>query len=244
MERVGRGALLGIGSAFHLFLYEPFVGALTPAELRSRHGLITIIYGPDGRMIGRSYEAAQALYVAWKAHALPEERLDILCHAASAGHPAAQHAQAVRHQLGLFDTPIDLAEAYLWARLAELGGDARAGSLRKRLADNLDPAIRAEADARYATWSPSPCPSPLTADQPPAPPSATATARSLGSGTAAATTMPGGAGNLFICAMNPNEANPSIGQQALAFFGGSLTADEVAGLHEAFAYYLDAVGAI
>ena len=56
--------------------------------------------------------------------------------------------------------------------------------------------------------------------------------------------MPGGAGNLFGCAMNSHEANPSIRQQALAFFGGSLTADEVAALHEAFAYYLDAIGAI
>jgi hypothetical protein len=65
-------------------------------------------------VIGRSYEAAQALHVAWKAHPRPEERLDILCHAANAGYPAAQHAQAVRHQLGLFDTTIDLAEAYLW----------------------------------------------------------------------------------------------------------------------------------
>jgi hypothetical protein len=67
---------------------------------------------------------------------------------------------------------------------------------------------------------------------------------SLGSGTAAATTIPGGAGNLFVCAMNPNEANPSIRQQALVFFGGSLTADEVADLYEAFTYYLDAIGAI
>jgi hypothetical protein len=67
---------------------------------------------------------------------------------------------------------------------------------------------------------------------------------SLGSGTAAATTMPGGAGNLFVCAMNPNEANPSIRQQALAFFGGSLTGHEVAAIYEAFAYYLDAIGAI
>jgi hypothetical protein len=114
MERVGRGALWGIGGALHLFLFEPVAGALTPAELRSRHGLITIVYGPDGRVIGRSYEAAQALHVAWKAHPRPEERLDILCHAANAGYPAAQHAQAVRHQLGLFDTTIDLAEAYLW----------------------------------------------------------------------------------------------------------------------------------
>jgi hypothetical protein len=54
--------------------------------------------------------------------------------------------------------------------------------------------------------------------------------------------MPGGAGNLFVCAMNPNEANPSIRQQALAFFGGSLSADEI--LYEAFAYYLDVLGAI
>jgi hypothetical protein len=38
---------------------------------------------------------------------------------------------------------------------------------------------------------------------------------SLGSGTAAATTIPGGLGNLFVCAMNPHEANPSIRQQAL-----------------------------
>jgi hypothetical protein len=66
----------------------------------------------------------------------------------------------------------------------------------------------------------------------------------FGSGTAASTTMPDGAGNLFVCAMNPNEGNPSIRQQALAFFGGSLTADEVAALHDAFAYYLDAIGAI
>jgi hypothetical protein len=66
---------------------------------------------------------------------------------------------------------------------------------------------------------------------------------SLGSGTAA-TTIPGGAGNLFVCAMNPNEANPSTRQQALPFLGGSLTADEVAELYEAFAYYLAALGAI
>jgi hypothetical protein len=52
------------------------------------------------------------------------------------------------------------------------------------------------------------------------------------------------AGNLFVCAMNPNEANPSIRQQALAFFGGSLTSDEDATLYDAFAYYLDAIGAI
>jgi hypothetical protein len=39
-------------------------------------------------------------------------------------------------------------------------------------------------------------------------------------------------------------ANPSIWQQALAFFGGSLTLDEVADLYGAFAYYLDAIGAI
>jgi hypothetical protein len=38
---------------------------------------------------------------------------------------------------------------------------------------------------------------------------------SVSSGAAAATTMPGGAGNLFVCAMNPNEANPSIRQQAV-----------------------------
>jgi hypothetical protein len=33
-------------------------------------------------------------------------------------------------------------------------------------------------------------------------------------------------------------------QRAAVFFGGSLTADEVAALHEAFAYYLDAVGEV
>jgi hypothetical protein len=43
--------------------------------------------------------------------------------------------------------------------------------------------------------------------------------------------------------MDPNEANRSIRQQALVFFGGSLTADEVAALYEAFAYYFDAIGA-
>jgi hypothetical protein len=43
--------------------------------------------------------------------------------------------------------------------------------------------------------------------------------------------------------MNPNEAKPSPRQQALAFFGGSLAADEVAALYDAIAYHLDAIGA-
>jgi hypothetical protein len=187
MARAGRGAFWAIGSAFHLFLFEPLAGAVAPGELRGRHGLITIVYGPDGRVIGRSYEAAQALYIAWKARSRPEDRLDLLCHAANGGYPAAQHAQAVRYQLGLFETRIDVAEAYVWARLGELGGDPRAGSLRERLAARLDPATRAEADARYATWSPSPCPSPSTPDPatsrssraslPPGPPPCAALAR-------------------------------------------------------------------
>ena len=164
MARAGRGLFVGLVSVTHFFIVEPLAGAIGYAERKGRHGLITIVYGPDGRVIGRSYETAQALYVAWKARSRPEERLDLLCRAANGGYPAAQHAQAVRHQIGLFETPVDPAEAYLWARLAEQGGDPRAQPLRERLAAGLDPTRRAEMDARYATWSPGPCPDPPATD--------------------------------------------------------------------------------
>lgn len=164
---VGRGLFVGLVSATHLFIMEPLSGWIAYDEIKSRHGLITLVYGPDGRVIGRSYEAAQALYVAWKTQPRPDDRLDLLCHAANAGYPSAQHAQAVRHQLGLFGTPVDVAEAYLWARLAAFGGDPRAARLQEHLAAELDPGRRAEIDARYAHWTPEPC-SDLEADAPPA----------------------------------------------------------------------------
>jgi hypothetical protein len=163
--RFGRGVLATAGSATWFFLAEPaFVGAAV-WQRKGFHGLITIVYGPDGRVIGRWYEAAEALYVAWKGRRRPEERLDLLCRAANGGYPSAQHAQAVRYELGLFDTPVDEAEAYVWARLAELGGDPRAASIRQRLAAGLAPATLAEADTRYATWSPSPCLPPSVAPE-------------------------------------------------------------------------------
>ena len=84
----------------------------------------------------------------------------MLYRSANGGHPAAQYAQTICCQIGLFATPVDLAETYLWARVAELRGDPRAAPLRERLAADLDPARKAEIDARYATWSPAPCPEP------------------------------------------------------------------------------------
>ncbi len=163
MGRAGRGLAIGLASVTHLFIMEPLAGGIGMMESTGRSGLITIVYGPDGRVIGRPYEAAQALYVAWKSQPRPEERLDLLCRAASGGSAAAQYAQAVRYEIGLFATPVDRGEAYLWARLAEFGGDPRAASLRSRLAAELDPARRAEIDTRFARWSPAPCPEPAAA---------------------------------------------------------------------------------
>lgn len=160
MARAGRGLLIGLVSVTHFFIMEPLAGGIGYMESTGRHGLITIVYGPDGRVIGRSYEAAQAFYVSWKIRLRPEERLDLLCQAANGGYPPAQYAQAIRYQIGLFGTAVDHAQAYLWARLAEFGGDPRAASLRNALAADLDPARKAEVDASYATWSPAPCPEP------------------------------------------------------------------------------------
>jgi hypothetical protein len=140
-------------------------GTIAILERKAFVGRITIVYGPDGRVIGRSYEAAEALYVAWKARRRPEERLDLLCLAANGGYPAAQHAQAVRYELALFDTPLDEVEAYVWARLAELGGDPRGSMARQRLGARLGADQLAGADARYATWSPAPCPLPTIASE-------------------------------------------------------------------------------
>jgi hypothetical protein len=165
MGRFGRGVLAAAGSATWFFLAEPaFVGAAV-WQRKGFHGLITIVYGPDGRVIGRWYEAAEALYITWKARRRPEERLDLLCRAANGGYPAAQHAQAVRYEVGLFDTPVSVTEAYVWARLAEFGGAPRGSMARQRLAARLDATQLAEADARYATWSPAPCPSPTVAPE-------------------------------------------------------------------------------
>jgi hypothetical protein len=163
MGRAGRGLVVGLASATHLFIMEPLSGAIGAMESTGRYGLITIVYGPDGRVIGRPYEAAQALYVAWKSQRRPEERLDLLCRAANGGYPAAQYAEAIRYQIGLFATPVDLGKAYLWARLAEFGGASRAAPLRSRLSADLDPPRRAEMDARFARWSPEPCSEPAAA---------------------------------------------------------------------------------
>ena len=163
--RVGRGVLGAAGSALSLFTLEPLMATAAVVVRKGFEGRITIVYGPDGRVIGRWYEAAEALYVAWKGRRQPEERLDLLCRAANGGYPSAQHAQAVRYELGLFEAPVDLAEAYLWARLAELGGDPRAGTARQRIAASLDAAELAAADARYASWSPALCPMPEVAPE-------------------------------------------------------------------------------
>jgi hypothetical protein len=165
MGRLGRGVLGAFASAASVFVLEPLSGTIAILERKAFVGRITIVYGPDGRVIGRWYEAAEALYVAWKGRRQPEERLDLLCRAANGGYPSAQHAQAVRYELGLFEAPVDLAEAYLWARLAELGGDPRAGTARQRIAASLDAAELAAADARYASWSPAPCPMPEVAPE-------------------------------------------------------------------------------
>jgi hypothetical protein len=165
MGRLGRGALGAAGSAVSLFTLEPLAAAGVAVTRKGFEGQITVVYGPDGRVIGLWYEAAEAFYVAWKARRRPEERLDLLCRAANGGYPSAQHAQAVRYEVGLFDTPVSVTEAYIWARLAEFGGDPRAGMARQRLAARLDPARLAAADARYASWSPAPCLEPKLAPE-------------------------------------------------------------------------------
>jgi hypothetical protein len=163
--RFGRGMLAAAGSATWFFLAKPMIVTGAIWQRKGFHGLITIVYGPDGRVIGRSYAAAEALYVACKARRRPEERLGLLCLAANGGYPPAQHAQAVFYELGLFDRPVSVTEAYVWARLAELGGDPRGSMAQQRLAARLDTDQLAGADARYATWSPTPCPLPTTAPE-------------------------------------------------------------------------------
>jgi hypothetical protein len=95
MARAGSGLLIGLVSVTHFFIMERLAGGIGYMESTGRHGLITIVYGPDGRVIGRSYEAAQAFYVSWKIRLRPEERLDLLCQAANGGYPSAQYAQAI-----------------------------------------------------------------------------------------------------------------------------------------------------
>jgi hypothetical protein len=94
--RFGRGMLAAAGSASWFFLAEPaFVGAAV-WQRKGFHGLITIVYGPDVRVLGRWYEAAEALYVAWKARHRPEERLDLLCRAANGGYPPIASSASAR----------------------------------------------------------------------------------------------------------------------------------------------------
>jgi hypothetical protein len=160
MGRAGRGLVIGLASATHLFIMEPLSGAIGAMESTGRYGLITIVYGPDGRVIGRPYEAAQALYVAWESQRRPEERLDLLCRAANAGYPAAKYAEAIRYQIGLFATPVNLGKAYLWARLAGFGGASRAAPLRSRLSAGLDPAAGPSLTRGSRGGRPNPAPSP------------------------------------------------------------------------------------
>jgi TPR repeat protein len=121
---------------------------------RAKHG---IIFGPRDTVIGLSYEKAEADYLGWLLNVGRKKNLENLCQAANAGYPEAQAIQAARYRYGLWDTESQPVQAYVWLRLAELGGHPEAREAITDMTTVMRPDDVSEADRLFSNWSPSSC---------------------------------------------------------------------------------------
>lgn len=127
---------------------------------RSYHGqkaVTTIAYAPDGRVVGVWRSGYPPSFTNMLTMHEPEHRRWWLCRSANSGYATAQAVQAMRYRYGLWKTPVDPPEAYLWLRLAAFGGHPGAEELAQEWAAKMPADQVAEAERRYRNWSPEEC---------------------------------------------------------------------------------------
>jgi hypothetical protein len=138
--------LLDLTSAF-----TPGVGYMMYREWRDQRGRVGLLYGPDDRVLGLSFIAAEIAYRGWRIADDPEANLPLLCEAAEAGHGGAAHTEAGRRLYGVYGATIDVEAAFRLALMARFAGHPRGEALVGRIAPLLSAEERARAESRFAT---------------------------------------------------------------------------------------------
>ena len=137
--------LVDLASAF-----APSVGYMMYTEWRDQRGRLGLLYGPDDRVLGLSFTAAEIAYRSWRIVDDPEANLPLLCEAAEAGHGAAAHSEAGRRLYGIYGADEDVEAAYRWALMARFAGHPGGPALVERIAPLLPVDLRHRADSRFA----------------------------------------------------------------------------------------------
>lgn len=144
--------LLDLTSAF-----TPGVGYMMYREWRDQRGRVGLLYGPDDRVLGLSFIAAEIAYRGWRIAADPEADLALLCEAAESGHGAAAHTEAGRRLYGVYGAEVDVEAAYRWALMARFAGHPDGPILVERIAPLLPADLRGRAESRFAAGELPPC---------------------------------------------------------------------------------------
>ena len=137
--------LLDLTSAF-----TSGVGYMMYREWRDQRGRVGLLYGPDDRVLGLSFIAAEIAYRGWRIADDLEANLPLLCEAAEAGHGGAVHSEAGRRLYGVYGAAIDVEAAYRWALMARFAGHPDGPALVERITPLLPADRRSRAEARVA----------------------------------------------------------------------------------------------
>jgi hypothetical protein len=129
---------------------QPFVGSMMYLEWRDQRGQLGLLYGPDDRVLGLSFTAAEIAYRGWRIADDPEANLPLLCEAAEAGHGAAAHSEAGRRLYGVYGAEPDVEAAFRWALMARFTGHPDGAALVQRIAPLLAADLRSRAESRFA----------------------------------------------------------------------------------------------
>ena len=129
---------------------QPYFASMMYQEWRDQRGQLGLLYGPDDRVLGLSFIAADIAYRSWRIADDPEADLRLLCEAAEAGHGGAAHSEAGRRLYGVYGAEIDVEAAYRWALMARFAEHPDGPTLVGRITPLLSPERRSRAESRVA----------------------------------------------------------------------------------------------
>lgn len=146
------------------FPFQPIFTYQLWRDWRDQRARISLVYGPDDRVMGLSFTAAEVDYRTWLASEAPEEALALLCAAVESGHGGATHAEAGRRLYGVHGAGIDVEAAFRLALMANFAGHPGGEALVDRIAPLLPAEERARAESRFATGDLPACSGPVEAE--------------------------------------------------------------------------------
>jgi hypothetical protein len=117
---------------------------------------LSVVYGPNDKVIGRSYERAEAGFRDWLHSEDRAKEFKSLCLSANEGYAPAQATLAMHHRYGLPGTAADPVQAHLWLILAAFGGHPSAAGTLEAWTATMSPERVAEAERLVAEWVPDP----------------------------------------------------------------------------------------